>query len=75
MNHCSNSGGPATDLYDALTPLVNWVEKGTAPDTIVAKAGATTPWPGRTRPLCTYPQQARYLGSGSIDDAVNFACR
>ena len=75
MNHCSNSGGPATDLYDALTPLVNWVEHGTPPDSIIAKAGAATPWPGRTRPLCTYPQQARYKGSGSIEDAANFVCQ
>ncbi len=75
MNHCSNSGGPSTDLYDALTPLVNWVEKGAAPDSIVAKAAATAPWPGRTRPLCAYPQQARYQGAGSIEDAANFVCR
>jgi len=75
MNHCSNSGGPSTDLYDSLTPLVDWVEKGVAPDTIVAKAGPATAWPGRTRPLCTYPLQAHYKGSGSIEDAASFSCR
>lgn len=75
MNHCSNSGGPATDLYDALTPLVNWVEKGEAPDRIVASAGPATPWPGRTRPLCPYPQQAHYDGAGSIESAASFSCR
>jgi hypothetical protein len=75
MNHCSNSGGPATDLYDALTPLMNWVENGTAPDRIVAKAGAAAPWPGRTRPLCPYPQQAHYAGSGSLEDAASFSCQ
>jgi feruloyl esterase len=74
MNHCSNSRGPATDLYDALTPLVEWVEKGTAPESIVAKASATSPWPGRTRPLCAYPKVAKYAGSGSVDDAANFRC-
>ena len=78
MNHCS--GGPATDSFDALTPIVNWVEKGIAPDRIVATARATavnpaSPWPGRTRPLCPYPKQARYNGSGSIEDAANFSCR
>lgn len=73
MNHCS--GGPATDQFDAFTALVNWVEKNTAPDKIVATAGAATPWPGRTRPLCVYPQQARYNGSGSIEEAGNFSCR
>jgi Tannase and feruloyl esterase len=75
MNHCVGSGGPATDLYDSLTPLVNWVEKGTAPDSIVARAAATSPWPGRTRPLCAYPQQARYKGAGSIEDAASFSCQ
>ena len=73
MAHCS--GGPATDQFDALGALVNWVEKGVAPDRIVAKAGPTSPWPGRTRRLCPYPQIARYVGSGSIEDAANFVCR
>ncbi|MEH3087357.1 MAG: tannase/feruloyl esterase family alpha/beta hydrolase [Xylophilus ampelinus] len=75
MNHCSASGGPATDVYDALTPLADWVEKGVAPDRILARAGASSPWPGRTRPLCPYPQVATYTGSGSLEDAANFACR
>ena len=73
MNHCA--GGPATDQFDAFSALVNWVEKGSAPESIVATAGRNTPWPGRTRPLCVFPKQARYRGSGSIEDAANFACR
>lgn len=73
MAHCG--GGPATDQFDAFEALVNWVEKGSAPDRIVAKAGPRSPWPGRTRPLCPYPRVARYVGSGSIDDAANFVCR
>jgi hypothetical protein len=73
MNHCA--GGPATDQFDAFTALVNWVEKSTAPTKIVATAGGATPWPGRTRPLCAYPQQARYNGSGSVDDAASFSCK
>jgi feruloyl esterase len=73
MAHCS--GGPATDQFDAFGALVNWVEKGLAPDRIVAKAGPNTPWPGRTRPLCPYPETPRYKGSGSIEDAVSFVCR
>ncbi|SCB21647.1 feruloyl esterase [Bradyrhizobium shewense] len=72
MNHCS--GGPATDSFDVLTPLVNWVEQGHAPDSIQARAGAKTPWPDRSRPLCPYPRQARYLGTGSIEQAENFTC-
>jgi feruloyl esterase len=84
MNHCS--GGPTADQFDALTPLVNWVEKGQAPDRIVATArGAGNPggvnadvpatWAAnRSRPLCSYPQSARYNGSGSLEDAANFSC-
>jgi poly(3-hydroxybutyrate) depolymerase len=73
MNHCA--GGPATDQFNAFQAMVDWVEKGTAPERIIATAGANTPWPGRTRPLCAYPKQARYSGTGSIEDAANFVCR
>jgi feruloyl esterase len=68
MQHCG--GGPGTDTFDALGALERWVEEGVAPDRIIA-AGAVD----RTRPLCPYPQVARYLGQGSTDDARNFACR
>jgi feruloyl esterase len=71
MNHCG--GGPSTDQFNAFGALVDWVEKGVAPDRIVATAGASTPWPGRTRPLCPYPQAASYAG-GNIDDAASFTC-
>jgi hypothetical protein len=73
MGHCMS--GPATDQFDAFTALVDWVEKSAAPDRIVAKARPGTPWPGRTRPLCAYPSQARYKGTGSIEDAANFVCK
>lgn len=56
MNHCG--GGPATDHFDSLTALENWVVKGEAPDAIPATAGPDTPWPGRKRPLCRYPEVA-----------------
>ncbi|MDH2239529.1 tannase/feruloyl esterase family alpha/beta hydrolase [Pigmentiphaga sp. GD03639] len=74
MNHCS--GGPATDKFDMVAAIVDWVEKGVAPASIPASARASSdaPWPGRTRPLCPYPQQARYTGSGSLEDAKNFRC-
>src|SRR5262249_18389809 len=52
MNHCG--GGPALDRFNPLTSLVEWVEKGHAPRQIVA-TGAT--FPGRSRPLCPYPEQ------------------
>jgi Tannase and feruloyl esterase len=71
MFHCA--GGIGTGTFDAFTPLVEWVEKGTAPPALAASRlvdGKVV----RTRPLCPYPQVARYKGSGSIDDASNFAC-
>jgi Tannase and feruloyl esterase len=71
MFHCG--GGVGTSVFDAFTPLVEWVEKGTAPQTLSAARvvdGKTV----RTRPLCPYPQVAKYSGSGSVDEAANFAC-
>ena len=73
MAHCS--GGPAIGQYDAFASLVDWVERGLAPDRILATAGDETPWPNRTRPLCPFPKQARYTGEGSIEDASNFICQ
>ena len=64
-----------TDQFDAFTALTSWVEKGSAPESIVATAGQNSPWPGRSRPLCAYPKQARYKSSGSIEDASNFVCQ
>lgn len=73
MGHCG--GGNATSNFDMLQALESWVEKGQAPDSILATAPASTPWPGRTRPLCPFPKVARYKGSGSIEDAANFSCQ
>ena len=56
-----------------LTALENWVEKGTAPAAVIA-THTTDGVVDRTRPLCPYPQVARYIGTGSIDDAANFRC-
>jgi feruloyl esterase len=71
MFHCG--GGVGTSTFDALTSLVEWVEKGTAPLSIRASR-VVDGKPVRTRPLCPYPQTAKYQGSGSIDDASSFAC-
>ena len=71
MGHCSGGDGP--DTFDMMSPLDSWVESGTMPQQIEASkiaAGKVT----RTRPLCPYPQVARYKGTGSIDEAANFAC-
>jgi hypothetical protein len=53
---------------NALSTLVNWVENGVAPESILQQTGT------RSRPLCPYPQKAIYKGSGSTDDAANFSC-
>ena len=75
MTHCSGGVGP--DHFDALSPVVDWVEKGRAPDKIIASQFAGEQASGaalRTRPLCPYPQIAHYNGRGSIDDQANFSC-
>ena len=85
MTHCS--AGPSTDQFDMLTPLVAWVEQGTAPASVTASArgagnaaGANADVPAswsatRSRPLCPYPQVARYKGTGSVDSADSFSCQ
>jgi feruloyl esterase len=70
MAHCG--GGPALDRFDMLGAVVNWVEKGTAPDAVIATGQA---FPGRSRPLCAYPKHAQYTGSGDSEDARNFRCQ
>jgi feruloyl esterase len=73
MNHCG--GGAATDRYDVLASLTQWVEKDKAPESIPASTGPGSAWPNRTRPICAYPAVARYKGSGDIESAASFACR
>jgi feruloyl esterase len=88
MAHCrggpgpNNFGGlstiasPQNEIdpeHDVLSALVQWVEKGSAPDHIIA-AHFTNGSVDRTRPLCPYPKIARWNGSGSSDDAKNFTC-
>jgi len=72
MGHCGGGEGPNT--FDKIDPLAHWVEDGKAPDSIIA-SHSTAGKVDRTRPLCPYPQMAHYKGSGSIDDAANFACK
>ena len=73
MGHCSNGEGP--NVFDMLTQLENWVEKSQSPGPVVATKYKTNGNPSsgveRTRPLCSYPQVAKYKGTGSIDDAAN----
>ncbi|HVN97079.1 MAG TPA: tannase/feruloyl esterase family alpha/beta hydrolase [Syntrophorhabdaceae bacterium] len=81
-------GGPSTDQFDLTDALVDWVEKGIAPDSVVARArgkgvvaadvvNAEVPvsWsPGRTRLLCAYPEIPKYKGSGDTEAASSFSC-
>jgi len=71
MGHCSGGDGP--NSFDMLTPLEQWVEKSKAPEEIIA-SHSTNGKVDRTRPLCPYPQVAKYKGTGSTDEASNFAC-
>lgn len=71
MSHCAGGLGP--DQHDPVTAIVDWVESNKAPELMTASKivnGEVT----RSRPLCPYPQVARYDGSGSIDEAANFRC-
>jgi len=88
VQHCGAGPGPDTfgsmvtsgqsdAEHDMSVALERWVEQGIAPDQIIAsKRQGLDPKspPVRTRPLCPYPQVARYKGSGSTDDAANFVC-
>lgn len=69
MSH--SGGGAAMDIFDPVTPLCDWVEKGQAPTQRMATSGR---FKGRTRPNCAWPQIARHTGSGSVDSAENFRC-
>src|SRR5206468_446462 len=71
MGHCK--GGPGTDKFDAVSVLAAWVERGQAPDRITAvhqTAGSVD----SARPLCPFPQEARYSGSGDREDAASYVC-
>lgn len=75
MNHCV--GGPATDKFEILKPLVDWVEKGIAPSSITAEA-SNPAYFGTTslsRPLCPFPSVPTYNGTGNVDSATSFSCR
>jgi feruloyl esterase len=71
MGHCGGGDGPNT--FDVLAALEMWREHGHAPDSILASKVADGQVV-RTRPLCPYPQVAKYKGTGSIDRAESFAC-
>ncbi len=85
VGHCGIPAGvlgPNASLGDVgpwpqngadFAALVNWVEKGTAPTQVIGKSAGPAATP-LSRPLCPYPQTAKYLGTGDIHDAANWAC-
>jgi feruloyl esterase len=73
VGHCGGGVGP--DQADFLGTMERWRESGIAPDQITAtRAGGRGGQTPMSRPLCPYPQVARYTGSGNTDDATNFRC-
>lgn len=75
MLHCN--GGPGPNAFDTLTAIENWVERGIAPNTILATHYTNNnPALGvdRTMPLCKFPEQARYSGIGSVNEASSWTC-
>ena len=78
MPHCFGGSGPNTFGTTMLTALQHWVEKGVAPQAIIATKYRTNGDPASgivlSRPLFPYPEVARYQGTGSTDVAANFAC-
>lgn len=87
MQHCGGGPGPsnfgaggvpeADAQHDVAAALEQWVEKGVAPEQVIAaKYKGTNSASGvvRTRPLCAYPKVAHWNGTGSSDDAANFTC-
>ncbi len=71
MGHCG--GGEGANTFDAMSALEQWRENDSPPERIIA-SHSTGGQVDRTRPLCPYPQVAKYKGTGSIDEAANFVC-
>ena len=72
MTHCG--GGPGPNSFDMQAALEQWVERGVAPDQILATRSVNGVV-DRLRPLCAYPKTAAYKGTGDTNDAANFECR
>ncbi len=68
MGHCG--GGIATDKFDPLSAIIDWVEGGNAPDYLAAQGDR---FPGATRPVCAWPKVARYKG-GPPAELNSFTC-
>ncbi len=71
--HCAGGTGP--DRVDWVTALSTWVERGVAPERLIAAKIGAEGKPTRTRPVCAYPARAVFQGKGSADEETSFACR
>jgi hypothetical protein len=70
--HCGGGAGP--DLVDWFTAIDDWVERGRAPDRLLARKiqdGTVT----NARPLCAYPRRSMYNGTGATTSAESYVCR
>jgi feruloyl esterase len=74
MPRVPHGRGRGPDQLNALAALERWVEDGIAPDRILAQH-VTGTYVTMERPLCPYPQIARWKGTGSTNDAANFVCK
>jgi Tannase and feruloyl esterase len=74
MGHCGGTGAGGPNLFDAFDPVVTRRETGMAPKQITASLENSSGQVVETRPLCPYPQVARYTGTGSTNDASSFVC-
>jgi feruloyl esterase len=68
MGHCG--GGPGLNTFDSIGALEQWREKGVTPTQVTGFNNTTL----MTRPVCSYPQAAKYSGKGNIKDAANWSC-
>lgn len=73
MDHCGAGTGPSQ--FNKLAALERWRERNEPPTSMTAARVNESGVIDMTRPLCPYPQQAVYKGSGSTNDAANFACK
>ena len=71
MGHCGG-GARTLDQFDLLSPLIDWVESGNAPDHVIATGKSA---PGESRPLCPFPTYAQYNGTGDAREAANYTCK
>jgi hypothetical protein len=79
VSHClnANGNGQGADMVNLLGPMFDWIEKGVKPSSTGIVATQSNPRPGQTakkRPLCKFPEYAKYNGTGDPNLAASFTC-